>query len=230
MKSKRRLMVLALSVLICLVVAMTLTACQQFCTVTFKEEGISSQTVFKGGKATEPLTVRQGMRVVWYTDEALTCVFDFDDVIEKDVTLYPKWISTAPETIKVTFKNNGNVIGTLSVVKGEKFNPVFLSANNKTLEGWQIEGESELFDFETGAWQDVTLVAVWSDTRELVSVTFKCDDEINLEVGSGGKVVAPWVAEKEGYEFKGWYASDSEQPFDFEKLYRRNRFGAQRAL
>ena len=93
MKSKRRLMVLALSVLICLVVAMTLTACQQFCTVTFKEEGISSQTVFKGGKATEPLTVRQGMRVVWYTDEALTCVFDFDDVIEKDVTLYPKWIS-----------------------------------------------------------------------------------------------------------------------------------------
>ena len=31
MKSKRRLMVLALSVLICLVVAMTLTACQQFC-------------------------------------------------------------------------------------------------------------------------------------------------------------------------------------------------------
>ena len=128
-------MVLALSVLICLVVAMTLTACQQFCTVTFKEEGISSQTVFKGGKATEPLTVRQGMRVVWYTDEALTCVFDFDDVIEKDVTLYPKWISTAPETIKVTFKNNGNVIGTLSVVKGEKFNPVFLSANNKTLEG-----------------------------------------------------------------------------------------------
>jgi Listeria-Bacteroides repeat domain (List_Bact_rpt). len=217
MKSKRRLMVLALSVLICLVVAMTLTACQQFCTVTFKEEGISSQTVFKGGKATEPLTVRQGMRVVWYTDEALTCVFDFDDVIEKDVTLYPKWISTAPETIKVTFKNNGNVIGTLSVVKGEKFNPVFLSANNKTLEGWQIEGESELFDFETGAWQDVTLVAVWSDTRELVSVTFKCDDdEMNLEVGSGGKVVAPWVAEKEGYEFKGWYASDSEQPFDFE--------------
>lgn len=49
MKSKRRLMVLALSVLICLVVAITLTACQQFCTVTFKEEGISSQTVFKGG-------------------------------------------------------------------------------------------------------------------------------------------------------------------------------------
>ena len=49
MKSKRRLMVLALSVLICLVVAITLTACQQFCNVTFKEEGISSQTVFKGG-------------------------------------------------------------------------------------------------------------------------------------------------------------------------------------
>ena len=66
MKSKRRLMVLALSVLICLVVAITLTACQQFCTVTFKEEGISSQTVFKGqGHRAFDGSTRYARRVVY---------------------------------------------------------------------------------------------------------------------------------------------------------------------
>lgn len=67
MKSKRRLMVLALSVLICLVVAMTLTACQQFCTVTFKEEGISSQTVFKGRQGHRAFdgSTRYARRVVY---------------------------------------------------------------------------------------------------------------------------------------------------------------------
>lgn len=216
MKSKRMMLVLTLAIVLCIALALSLTACQKYCTVLFEEEGVASQTVVVGGKATRPMVEKGDMRVEWYTDEQLTSIFDFETEIKEDITLYPKWISVAPATITVTFKSDGAVVKTETVVKGEGFNPVFLAKANKTLDRWVVEGETTAFDFDAGAQQNITLVAVWSDTRGIYNVTFSNEDsQMSVAVGANGKVFAPHVSEKEGYEFKGWFLPEGEVAFDF---------------
>lgn len=216
MKSKRPA-VFVLAVVVCLLLAVSLSACQKLCTITFEEEGVVSQTVRKGQRATKPFLERENMRVEWYSDKELTQPFDFDAIVDSDVTLYPKWISTASETVNVTFKSEGRVVGALTAVRGEKFNPVFLAETNKTLDGWHIEGESEFFDFEAGAERDVTLVAVWGDTRGILNVTFKNgDEEMSVAVGAGEKIFAPEIQVEEGQALVGWFESEAVQSFDFE--------------
>lgn len=74
----------------------TLNVDFNYCTVTFDSNGgssVDSQSVIKGGHATEPETPLKtcSALVGWYTDSGLVDAFDFDNAILTDMTLYAKW-------------------------------------------------------------------------------------------------------------------------------------------
>jgi uncharacterized repeat protein (TIGR02543 family) len=53
---------------------------------------IKTQTVLGNGLATEQLPTINGYKFIgWYTDEALTSLYDFTSQVTSDVTLYAKW-------------------------------------------------------------------------------------------------------------------------------------------
>ena len=87
MKSKRMMLVLTLAIVLCIALALSLTACQKYFTVLFEEEGVASQTVVVGGKATRPMVEKGDMRVEWYTDEQLTSIFDFETDLNKYIKI-----------------------------------------------------------------------------------------------------------------------------------------------
>ena len=77
--------------------------------VTFFANGgtpVPQQLVIKGDKAAEPKVIYTGHTFVdWYQDVEYTSKWDFDEPVEKDLSLYAKWNSTATSTAVV--KING---------------------------------------------------------------------------------------------------------------------------
>ena len=75
--------------------------------VSFEENGgseVDDQIVSKGGKANRPADpIRVGYDFVdWYADEGCTEVFDFETVIEADITIYALWKPVMfPETLNL---------------------------------------------------------------------------------------------------------------------------------
>ena len=65
-------------------------------TVKFNANGgtiVKDVTVKRGEKVTAPETTREGYRFAgWYTDTALTKLFDFDTALTGNITLYAKWV------------------------------------------------------------------------------------------------------------------------------------------
>ena len=71
-------------------------------TVTFASNdgsAVNTQTITYGGKVSEPTApTREGYTFAgWYSDEALTQLWDFDTVITGNITLYAKWTKIEPE-------------------------------------------------------------------------------------------------------------------------------------
>lgn len=67
-------------------------------TVTFESNGgstVASQTVAEGQTAAQPADpTRDGYRFLgWYSDSALTTVYDFETAVTSDITLYAGWTS-----------------------------------------------------------------------------------------------------------------------------------------
>ena len=79
---------------------------------------MDSQTVAAGETAKEPEAPKKdGYKFGgWYADSALTSLFSFAAKIEKDITLYAKWIDDSVPTYKVTVEppENGTVTATPS--------------------------------------------------------------------------------------------------------------------
>ncbi len=72
-------------------------------TVTFNSNGgsaVQAQEINKGAKATQPTApTRDGYTFAgWYSDEALTTAFDFNSVVNANVTLYAKWTENGGDT------------------------------------------------------------------------------------------------------------------------------------
>lgn len=81
-------------------------------TVTFNTDGgsaVASQTVTSGAKATKPADpAKEGFTFDgWYKDAAFTTAFDFNTVINSDVTVYAKWNATPAVYYTVVSGANG---------------------------------------------------------------------------------------------------------------------------
>lgn len=111
--------------------------------ITFVSNGgtpVPQQLVIKGDKAAEPKVIYTGHTFVdWYQDVEYTSKWDFDEPVEKDLSLYAKWNSTATSTAVV--KINGAEVSESEAWKALKDAVASASASASASDPITIEGK-----------------------------------------------------------------------------------------
>jgi uncharacterized repeat protein (TIGR02543 family) len=194
--------------------------------VSFDSTGgseVADQTVTSGGKADRPDDpTRQGYVFDnWYTQEALTTVYDFNDPVTQDITLYAKWTAIEVTAYTVTFNAQGGspTPATQNVVSGEKAtapSPV-PTKEGHTLDGWYSDAaytNTSRWDFAVNTVTgNITLYAKWTAVAAgsfVVSFDSQGGGQITPQnVASGGKATRPADPTKADHTFIDWYTDDA---------------------
>jgi uncharacterized repeat protein (TIGR02543 family) len=200
-----------------------------FDTNGFITDPIASQTVEYGNQVIEPInpvSVTQEFLGWSTTNDNSAGIYNFDDVVTSDLTLYAIW---EPIVYTVNFDLNGHGInqpddqvvdvGELVVRPSD---PIALSHK---FVGWSVtpDNSSGLYDFMTPVTDDVTLYAIW-DVR-----TFNVSFDLNghgsevpaiQTIDFDGLVQVPSVPSELNYKFIGWSTTrdNSSGLFDFKTL------------
>ena len=133
-----------------------------------KAEG-STKVVQYGEKVTPPANPKaDGYRVEgWYTQENGGELFNFNQAITEDVTVYAHWSEVKPDPT-VSFDCGGKAEGTSKVVQhgGTVTPPDDPKADGYRFEGWYTqENGGEPFDFNQEITEDVKVYAHWSEVK-----------------------------------------------------------------
>ena len=133
-----------------------------------KAEG-STKVVQYGEKVTPPANPKaDGYRFEgWYTQENGGELFNFNQAITEDVTVYAHWSEVKPDPT-VSFDCGGKAEGTSKVVQhgGTVTPPDDPKADGYRFEGWYTqENGGEPFDFNQEITEDVTVYAHWSEVK-----------------------------------------------------------------
>jgi len=133
-----------------------------------KAEG-TSKVVQHGGTVTPPDDPKaDGYRFEgWYTQENGGELFNFNQAITEDVTVYAHWSEVKPDPT-VSFDCGGKAEGTSKVVQhgGTVTPPDDPKADGYRFEGWYTqENGGEPFDFNQEITEDVKVYAHWSEVK-----------------------------------------------------------------
>lgn len=137
-------------------------------TVSFDTDGgstVADQTVEAGQKATKPADpTKAGYNFKnWYADAEFTTVFDFDNAINANTTIYAKWA----ELFTVTFNvDGGSAVASQEVEDGGLATaPSDPTKDGYTFGGWYKEDTlTTAFDFATDTiTADTTIYAKWTE-------------------------------------------------------------------
>ncbi len=134
------------------------------------------------GKAPDPQELKEGEKAkkpkdpqeegftffAWCTDPECTKIFDFNEPVKKDMTLYAKWVENIniSSYLTVTFDTNGH--GTAPdpqvLIPGMKATePADPEADGYTFDGWFNDAMCIVpFDFDSEITTSVTLFAKWT--------------------------------------------------------------------
>lgn len=134
-------------------------------TVTFESNGgseVEEQFVEPGAFAIRPEDpVKEGYRLIaWYGDEALTSVYDFDEPVNADITLYASWEELVEEEDSILDQDSPDVeiyvfdTDIRSIVVGEEVLVTFEA---------EIFAETALSDDEVVLYQDEEAFGVMHD-------------------------------------------------------------------
>ena len=134
--------------------------------ITFNTDGgslVESQIVKKNEIAKKPNDpVKEGYNFIGWTLDGKT--FDFNNRIEKDITLIAVWKKIAEniETFVITFDTNGgNTIANQIVEKGKTVEkPIDPTKEGYSFNGWYIDDKEYLFDTEVNS--DLIIKAKWN--------------------------------------------------------------------
>ena len=188
-------------------------------TVTFETNGgssIESQAVEEGNTVLKPADpTKEGYTFDgWYSDEALSTIYDFGTPVTEDITLYAKWDEVRATIYTVTFETNGgNMIEPQTVEEGNTATkPEDPEKEGYTFEGWYEDEELiNVYDFETPVTANITLYAKWDEVNDtgIYTVSFETSGGSVISdqaVYAGDCVIQPQNPVKEGYVFAGWYS------------------------
>ncbi len=191
-------------------------------TVTFNSNGgttVENQSVASGGLATEIKDItKEGYTFLgWYLNDAK---FDFNTPVTKDITLVAKWeqekIPDNAITYTIKFVTNCDTsLEDRIIVEGKKITaPNTLTKEGYMIDAWYTdESFTNQYDFNKGITQNLTLYAKWVVAEYRVSFV---GTNVSTLVEHGKKVTKPSDPVKSGYEFVGWYTTNSyETEFDF---------------
>ncbi|MNB81788.1 Internalin-A precursor [compost metagenome] len=136
-------------------------------TVSFNSNGgtaVSSQAVAYGAPAQQPAApVKTGYTFGgWYSDSALTTVYDFSAPVQGNVTLYAKWTVSS---YTVTFEpNGGTAVSTQTIAYGQTATlPTAPAKTGYAFGGWYLDEELTVaYSFQSPVIGDLTLYAKWN--------------------------------------------------------------------
>ncbi len=193
-------------------------------TVTFESDGVivETQQVAKQQTASKPsVPKKDGFDFDgWYIDDETA--FDFNTQITDNITLKAKWTATVPDTFTVTFiTNGGSVVPPQKVKKGDKVTKPETVREGFELSNWTYNNTE--FDFDTEITSDITLSAIWRESKDTYKVTFKSNEETLSydKVKKWSKVKQPSDPKngKEGEFFAYWANDGTEFNFDEDLIY-----------
>lgn len=168
----------------------------------YNEIDIKEQTIIEGKKIVEPKDpIKEGYKFLgWYIDKELTYKFDFDLIIHKDLTLYPKFEK----------EEQKEDISDISLLKKELQEIKELLQNQK----------------QVIIIQDGRQVEKIADDVQTVDVVFNTQGGTNVnpfKVVAGSTIPAPHSPYKEGYRFLYWAKSlEKKKEFDFNQPIDKN--------
>lgn len=176
-----------------------------------------AQTIREGKTAELPeAPTRDRYELIgWFLDLEDEEPFDFNTEINAATSLTAKWKLVEPV---VSFN--------LGYTGATPIEPQRLDLNDKAVEpdvplrdryefvAWTLDGEE--FDFETEITEDTVLTATWTQLEAIVSFDLGYGDENpeDMLVNVGDLVDEPTIADRDRFEFLGWFLN--EELFDFE--------------
>ncbi|KAK3605099.1 hypothetical protein CHS0354_000766 [Potamilus streckersoni] len=180
-------------------------------TVTFNSNGgsqVASKKVAAGNKVTQPEDPTFGEQnfAGWYSDEELTSLFYFDNVIiNKNITLYAKW---AVRTYTVTFNTGigGLTINPVTVNRGDKVAEQKDPTGVYILVWYKDEARSEKFDFNTPITASLTLYA--TSTIAVTFITLNQTELLNTLIGTQTQLTATVSPENAFNKMLAWSSSN----------------------
>lgn len=159
--------------------------CKNKYTVSFNSNGGSSisaqRNILEGDTAYRPNNPTKACSrfVGWYTNSNLTNLYNFNDGVYRDITLYAKWENdgSCRELYQVRFDSNGgSSINYQNVYEGDRaYEPSSPWRNGYRFIGWYYNGSR--FDFNRRIYQNYTLTAKWEKESEQYNTYCKINRE-----------------------------------------------------
>jgi len=189
-------------------------------TVRFDAMGgssVESQSVISGNTVVVPETTYEGHTLDgWYLSSDGGTTFDEEwlfatDTVNRDITLYAKWIALEDLLYQVTFENTGDsylepITQMINTTINEPEEPV---KNGHIFAGWYQDSSFNLeFNFSTVINEDVTLYAKWIEDPDMIEITFETYGGSEMETiytEPNEAVIIPKTSLKDGHIFLGWY-------------------------
>ena len=171
-------------------------------TITFDSCGgsvVNNQIIEEGGKVSIPNNpIREGFEFDgWYTSQDYNEQFNFETIINTNITLYAKWLDKSL-TYTVTFNSmGGSEVANQTVSNGSLLQrPQDPVKEDLSFDGWfKDENFSERFDFETEKiTNNITLYAKWLAPDEIFSFRLTSDYSFYIltkYTGTATSVVIP---------------------------------------
>ena len=196
-------------------------------TFTADGESISTQTIDRGGKFTEPAAPSKENHTFagWYNGDEK---FDFD----ADTTNAPNVLELVAKwdinQYTIQFVSEHGSFADQTIEHGETIKPDKLTipeVEGYTFVGWYAdEAHKTKFDFSTPITSNTTVYAKWTAKDYEVSfVTEHGKAPTSQNVPYNGTAKDPGKLTAEGYTFDGWYADDNySTKFDFTQPIKSN--------
>ena len=221
--------ILALSIGICAliigVVLFLVLSSKKTYTVTFDSSGgsiVESQKIKEGDTASEPKSPTKEKYVfVEWTKDGKT--FNFNTLIESDITLVASWKKEVPDEYEITIDyKNGNEVTTVKVLEGNKLEkPEDPTYKGYDFKGWGVNGQP--YDFEQEVISSFTIEAEWEKEKEKYTVTFDSNGGSKVDkltVIEGEKATKPEDPTKNDNTFVEWQLNG--KTYDFEQEVTKN--------
>ena len=190
-------------------------------------ESISTQTIDRGGKFTEPAAPSKENHTFagWYNGDEK---FDFD----ADTTNAPNVLELVAKWEKskytVQFVSDHGSFADQTIEHGKTIETGKLTipkVEGYTFDGWYTDDtHTTKFDFTQPIKSNTTVYAKWTaNDYEVSFITEHGDPPASQNVKYNGTATDPGTLTEEGYTFDGWYADDTySTEFDFTQPIKRN--------
>lgn len=187
---------------------------------------VFSVQVVEGNPLTMPFISRIGYDFDgWYSDEALTVPYNSSEIVTTAFTLYAKWQRNS-NMFRFRFETDGgSAVEDIWLQRSEILTPPTTTKANHTFIDWYTDADrTQVYDFNSGAAEDMILYAKWQENGPDIviryKVTFISDNYVFSVYNDKDLAVEshqiPESESKTGYVFDGWYVDkELTQPYDF---------------